>query len=1421
MEIKSISRLQFRHHNEVFTSATLEEARALAIKYIYNEMWYKQIKEDCDGSDPNGHSLYAEPTIIKYSVEGDEENAHIILAIGAETNDTNRPTNNKFCIIDIDKTEQEIADLEEELAKAIKSLTLAVFDTESLALHVEKTDNGTFLSGDVKTAETHIFDGIVKENNLMIAPFDENNPEGLFIYVDLTYDDANETFIFVVSQADGTLKEQAVKLPNNYLVSGIYKKQDESLHLRMRNGDEIVIDCEELIAEWDVEGDASKTPIVLTREEVEYDPTDEHHHVKPWQDILRGDVRIASGMPNNILEKAENGRSLYVNGDSSKINYKWNGEKTTVEEQLNKFNKICKAYQDSDNIITLNSELGFFASVKLDYNSSQNTLIFTTSKVDGSFSSTTIPLNTVEVIESITYDAANERLVIKYKNDRGETKTVYVPLKDLIDEWTVLNNAHSVKLNKQRNVGGKDILTADVNIATTVQNNILQEKGEGDLHVLYVKGTADNIAYKDTTVSGALDTLREDLDNEISRSIEKDEEHDERIDAVSANTIVSLKKVTSEDNSIIVDTTEASGPQAGKDVDLSVNLSAEVEDNKPNIIKLNADGLYAGVDLSYEETANKLIFKTTNGSKEIQLESVSSIISIEYNPTKEAIVITYMTNGHEIKTVEIPVGDLINEWRVEDGHPHAVQLEKVRIASGTSEQDVLKASVIITDDHADNILVMDDGALYVSNSGITANTAAIEALDERMDIAEGDIDTLQNDLREEISARTLADDALGRRIDQEIEDRIADVDAEQARAEAAELALSNKIDTDILAERNRAVSAETALHTEIETLNTNLTAELNQTATNLSAYTQTSVNEEKLRAMTAEGELRQAIQDETVRANAADAILSGNIQNVSDALDREVTRATTAEENLQHQIDDNKVVFDDTTSIDFSSTPAATGNVISAEVKLQEGDNIIKLGQGLYATAHLDYNAGTNTISLTTSAGGSGTTESFQLSAGAIIDNIYYDDETGELVITYTNAEGTQTVRFNVSKLFNPWIVQNLSEGSAIELIKTPAASQGDPDILNGRVLLTNLDDNAVQIINNGLYVSGNAIESAQTIAACVRDELKVFETAVIGNQISEECGNGYTYHPNQHTNYIISATSFNDADVILDKALKSIEDKVDNASGTSVCVKNEIKVLETAILGSPIVEECGEGYSYQPNPYATYISGATSFADADFKLDQAIKGAKDDISTLSGKTECVDSKANKIYELLNGVGTSMPDCGSGTTYTPDLGSCVISAATSFMEADRMLGDQICEILEMWQSGMTCTSISNWIDDGANKRLEVDVRPSYGNSVAMSNEDLYISNLTGKTIEHGVHEFTDTNALRIVCLTEGGGVIPDIKSGQNGIYLSNVWNCGKYYQQSTEAAEMAEVSNDGYNVNYFTDENSSSANYDYNNTVRQ
>jgi hypothetical protein len=206
------------------------------------------------------------------------------------------------------------------------------------------------------------------------------------------------------------------------------------------------------------------------------------------------------------------------------------------------------------------------------------------------------------------------------------------------------------------------------------------------------------------------------------------------------------------------------------------------------------------------------------------------------------------------------------------------------------------------------------------------------------------------------------------------------------------------------------------------------------------------------------------------------------------------------------------------------------------------------------------------------------------------------------------------------------------------------------------------------------------------------------------------------------------------------------------------------------------------------------------------------VKGNNEEVSCISGRTDA-------IYKTLFG-GVAPGGCGEGIQYIPDPLSCVISGATSFMEADKLMAYQICEILEMWVSGMTCTTTSNWVDDGANKKMLVDVRPSYGKTATMTADDLYITDLTGKTIEHGVNEFTDTNALRIVCLEDGGGVLPDIAAKQNGVYLSNAWNCGKYYQESTEAEEMAEVEADGYNVNYFTDETSGGTTADYSNYLR-
>ena len=175
--MNTINKLQFKHHSETILGSTLEEARENVMQYI-KDKWFETDAANKENSPYR--SLFAEPMVFRYAVEGDEENPHVMLLIGADNNTGNQVTYNKYCIIDIDKTEQEIEDLWEEIEKIIKRLAFTVFDSKTIDLSVEQTELGTFLSGDVKTASTHTFslDGntIVKENNLLIGDGGASGP---------------------------------------------------------------------------------------------------------------------------------------------------------------------------------------------------------------------------------------------------------------------------------------------------------------------------------------------------------------------------------------------------------------------------------------------------------------------------------------------------------------------------------------------------------------------------------------------------------------------------------------------------------------------------------------------------------------------------------------------------------------------------------------------------------------------------------------------------------------------------------------------------------------------------------------------------------------------------------------------------------------------------------------------------------------------------------------------------------------------------------------------------------------------------------------------------------------------------------------------------------------------------------------------
>ncbi len=1513
----NLDRLQFVKHEEVFAT------REAAVDYVLNIQSFER------------PSLLAEPMILLYESGSAIKGPNVILAVGSVGDGVTSSNANRTFFIDTQKTEEEIEELRELIEEAIKSLSIIPVDSDTIDLTAEKTENGTILSGDVKIADYRIIDGRVVENII-----ETEGDKGIYTFVDMDYDP--ETFVITFKTTKQTKEFQLP--PDQHVVKGWYSTDDEAIYLKLADDSKIKIDVVKLIDEWTVLSGASTTPICLYKQHVS-SSTESHDGVYDWQDILSADVRVADHIDDNIIHKDRTGRYLYVKGTADNIQYK-NGQ--TVADALD--NVDTKVSTSDGNLIYKRPD-GIYAYAMLGYNTAENKLTYTYSdgRTEGN-KTIEFQLNSVKLLEDITYDPVKEEIVIRYIDAQGEYQRVEIPVKDIIEEWDVLNEGHNIKLNKFRSEGqGKDILTADAKIYEG-DNNILIDKN----HELYVNGISDNIKYDvtgDTTVKDVLDSLsaasestNDKLDEEIARATAAEQALDNKIDqeiadriadvdeeqaraeaaeqalqdeieAVSADSASSIKDIINVDKSINVDKTDPTKPV------INVNISGH-ENNTIRLIQQEGiEGLFNYVNLDYDAEHNKLTFtRSTAGAtdfvKEMQLESISFIDEIYYDKNTEELVIVYYS-GHDRKEMRIPLRELIDEWDVYNDVHSAVVLTK-EWNSGLTK-DILSAEVRISS-KADNILENQEGELYVSSSGITANADAIAAETTRAEAAE---QALQNAIDAEVARATSAENALTNNLNNEIARSIVKdgelenaINAESQRAQSAEEVLNDKIGTGftddphenvtakfnelssktdseivrataaesnlqtlinnevtratnaenslnnaIEAETERAISAETSLRDSIafehdravraeEDLSQAINNEINrasaaernlshliddETERRISGDTilnekittestraretetrlETAINNEISRAMTAEGDLNAAITNETLRAQAADnelyhdladetaaraagdSDLLSNINqevsraqvaenSISESLNSEITRSTAEDQRLNNALQQeitnrqqgdaelaqqildatikfspSKNAFSNNGTIEFNNYEN-NNNIVEANVLLNEGeDNIIEIRSGLFASARLDYDVATNKIKLTTSAG----VQEYQLAGATVIDNLYYDNESGEIVITYHDGSGNvQTVRFPATELFNEWIVNNPSEKSAVELTKTRATEQGQPDELKARVLITDDrdgdgkpdegSDNIIEIRNNGLYVCGSAITEAHETAECVENELRVLEKAVIGHFIDEECGSGYTYEPNNMATYIVSAQSFNNADFILDQNIK--------------------------------------------------------------RIDEDIVEIKEDV-------DCIDNKTDVLYGMLYTNASPMPKCGSGATYQPYQGACIISGATSFMEADQLLNDQICEILTMWVSGKTCSTESAWVEDGANRKMTTDVRISRGRFAEMTDDDVYITDLTGDYIDPTNTEFTDTNVLRIACIEEGpSGTTPSIDSMQNGVYLSNAWDCGLYYDEENDADAIAAASAAGYKTDpYRTDTSPEASNYNYMNNVRQ
>lgn len=310
------------------------------------------------------------------------------------------------------------------------------------------------------------------------------------------------------------------------------------------------------------------------------------------------------------------------------------------------------------NIIKENKD-GLYSYVGMTYDNDKKVLKF---QVNDNETDISLP-----TIEDGYYDITKEALIFKYADGR-ELK---VDMDDLIDEWTtegessktpivLIRDRHSdtgVVDNDRRSGKWKDVLKADVRIAPKEMgvDNILKTIGDGKY--LYVSGQAKNISYYDktgkkTNVQDALDSLKTPISNDPTNLLQW---------------------------------------KYGSD----------------NVI----DGLYAGIDIEYDDKTNTITFINTssdskNKKQSFKLNSASFINRIYTDTVNEKVILEYYNQKGELQTADIDLSHLVDEWVV-NNEAHSVELKKQTNYPGA---DILTADVKIYNDINDNNAIKEVGS---------------------------------------------------------------------------------------------------------------------------------------------------------------------------------------------------------------------------------------------------------------------------------------------------------------------------------------------------------------------------------------------------------------------------------------------------------------------------------------------------------------------------------------------------------------------------------------------------------------------------------------------------------------------------------------------------------------------------------------
>lgn len=871
---------------------------------------------------------------------------------------------------------------------------------------------------------------------------------------------------------------------------------------------------------------------------------------------------------------------------------------------------------DNNNILGLKSD-GIYATVNLEYDPEKCELSFVTSGMkDGKF-----------------MDDAN-RKVIKLREHT---------------QYTPDNNGYNVNLVVDKD---KNTISANVKISED-PNNILSVQDQK----LFVDGRATNIKYKSGTVySGInqLETSLNDFKDEVNSELDTVKKH---ISDVEENTTIEG------------DTTDTMVITATKETNVGYRISGGVRLGTNKTIIHKDGGLEVDIEITCDIASNKLIVRTGNVTKEIELPGVDFIDNAYYDSLTQELVIEF-NNGN---TVRIPMSGLITIYTFENNTSSPVvfqvsdktrSTEKVvttafRLASNDNilsingngeliapkstidnavktEQERAQAAEKALADNLNAEIERAKAAEQKNANDIVTNTQAISDTNTKVEANTASISLLNADENTDGSVKYFAKHAYDLAVEK--------VEQEQSRAEGVENGLAERISTlegkvtdsadGIIDKAKRYADAKiaenyTQVGIDIANAKSEAISAASEDATNKADNALTQAKEYADRGLEKKANSADVytkaeidkkgyltsvdLNDYATKTDVADETSRAQIAEKlnADAIDALGDRATAIETNVSLlQAEDKRlnIITSETNSIALTASKANEGTTLKADLKLNTTeDNIIKLdGNGVYSSVALNYNKAENSIALIVNGNEK---SKFTLSEHSLVQAGYYDSVTQSIVLTIAKDGGeTQQISIPVGDIVNEWTIDNGID-NPITLSKTAGAD--NVDVLRARLVISTEAHNGILNNNGTLYMSN---EASKLTALWGGDEVTVQKA--IENLKTET-----------------------------DKVAGLVSD-VDTLKSDMSQAKSDITVLQGNVANLQTkVEQNTQNIAQNTgaiNNLTTQVaelgSQVTNLSNQFTELSNQVEGYEDRISKLEGDLTTVNNNINTINQTINQI---------------------------------------------------------------------------------------------------------------------------------------------------------------------------------------